>query len=126
MLLFTKSRLQDICVSSDRNFVVITLAGLKKFICFNEWQVSLYQGNISVAYTYFNAFISFLFLLWQWKEADQSAFMDSKLKCVFDYVEDSDTPAGGNTGGTVSIMNIILVIQFSRVRFCCCIIIFIF
>lgn len=35
-----------------------------------------------------------------WKEADQSAFMDSKLKCVFDYVEDSDTPAGGNTGGT--------------------------
>ena len=44
--------------------------------------------------------------MWQWKEADQSAFMDSKLKCVFDYVEDSDTPAGSNTGATVSVMNI--------------------
>lgn len=35
-----------------------------------------------------------------WKEADQSQFMDSKLKCVFDYVDDgegnTETSAGGN------------------------------
>lgn len=35
-----------------------------------------------------------------WKEADQSQFMDSKLKCVFEYVDDgegnTETSAGGN------------------------------
>lgn len=34
-----------------------------------------------------------------WKEADQSAFMDSKLKCVFDYVEDSEALADSSMGG---------------------------
>lgn len=35
-----------------------------------------------------------------WKEADQSQFMDSKLKCVFEYVDDGEgnpeTSVGGN------------------------------
>lgn len=33
-----------------------------------------------------------------WKEADQSAFMDSKLKCVFDYVEESEAKQVENVG----------------------------
>lgn len=33
-----------------------------------------------------------------WKEADQSAFMDSKLKCVFDYVEESEGKHVENVG----------------------------
>ncbi|KAJ7381483.1 hypothetical protein OS493_001627 [Desmophyllum pertusum] len=34
-----------------------------------------------------------------WKEADQGAFMDSKLKCVFDYVEDSEGNVESAMGG---------------------------
>ncbi|CAH3139167.1 unnamed protein product [Porites lobata] len=34
-----------------------------------------------------------------WKEADQSAFMDSKLKCVFDYVDESEAPVDSSMGG---------------------------
>ncbi|KAL9976501.1 hypothetical protein ACROYT_G013810 [Oculina patagonica] len=33
-----------------------------------------------------------------WKEADSSAFMDSKLKCVFDYVEDVEAKQVENVG----------------------------
>ncbi|XP_020606691.1 vesicle-associated membrane protein-associated protein B/C-like isoform X2 [Orbicella faveolata] len=33
-----------------------------------------------------------------WKEADQSAFMDSKLKCVFDYVEEGEAKHVENVG----------------------------
>lgn len=50
-------------------------------------------------------FIVHIVQLWQWKEADQSAFMDSKLKCVFDYVDDGDAPASNSVGGNVSCMN---------------------
>lgn len=34
-----------------------------------------------------------------WKDADQSTFMDSKLKCVFDYVEESEGNVESTTGG---------------------------
>ena len=50
-------------------------------------------------------FIVHIVQLLQWKEADQSAFMDSKLKCVFDYVDDGDAPASNSVGGNVSCMN---------------------
>lgn len=33
-----------------------------------------------------------------WKEADQTSFMDSKLKCVFDFVGDSDDPVSIGIG----------------------------
>lgn len=34
-----------------------------------------------------------------WKEADQSQFMDSKLKCVFEYVDDGEGNAETSVGG---------------------------
>lgn len=34
-----------------------------------------------------------------WKDADQSSFMDSKLKCVFDFVDDHDEPTSSGIGG---------------------------
>ena len=58
---------------------------------------------------------SFVYLLFpQWKEADQTSFMDSKLKCVFDFVGDSDDPVSIGVGNVSYVFLDVLALWLQK------------